>query len=69
MLEEKAAVAREEMVRFYPESTAQEWMEQHVSPVVGPLHRIIEEIGACVAEMVPPAVCEDLPAPASGTRP
>lgn len=53
VLQEKVAAVREEMVRLYPESTAQEWIEEHVSPVVAPLLRITEEISACVNEMVP----------------
>ncbi|KAJ3607530.1 hypothetical protein NHX12_024581 [Muraenolepis orangiensis] len=53
-VEERAAEAREEMVRLFPDSTAQEWMEQHVSPVTGPLRRISEEIGACLSETGPP---------------
>ncbi|XP_042370237.1 hexosaminidase D-like [Plectropomus leopardus] len=52
-LEEKVEEVKAEMVRFYPESTAQEWIEEHVSPVVVPLQRITEEIRACVNEMVP----------------
>ncbi|XP_074475248.1 hexosaminidase D isoform X1 [Sebastes fasciatus] len=52
-LQEKAEGVREEMVRLYPDSTAQEWMEEHVNPVVAPLQRITEEIRACVNEMVP----------------
>ena len=50
---QKLEVVREEMVRFYPDSTAQEWIEEHVSPVVAPLQRITEDIRACVKEMVP----------------
>ncbi|CAL8282618.1 unnamed protein product [Merluccius merluccius] len=53
MLEEKATAAGEEMARLYPDATAREWMEQHVSPVVAPLRRITEEISACLPEMVP----------------
>ncbi|XP_075949329.1 hexosaminidase D isoform X1 [Anarhichas minor] len=52
-LQEKVEAVREEMVRLYPESTAQEWIEEHVSPVMAPLQRITEDIGACVNEMVP----------------
>ncbi|TDG98328.1 hypothetical protein EPR50_G00217590 [Perca flavescens] len=52
-LQEKAEAVREEMVRLYPDSTAQEWMEEHVSPVVAPLQRITEDIGACLNQMVP----------------
>ncbi|CAL8380473.1 unnamed protein product [Gadus morhua 'NCC'] len=53
MLEERAGVARVEMERLYPDSTAQEWMEQHLSPVAEPLRRITEEISVCLPEMVP----------------
>ncbi|XP_034717242.1 hexosaminidase D [Etheostoma cragini] len=52
-LQEKAGAVREEMVRLYPNSTAQEWMEEHVSPVVAPLQRITEDISACLNQMVP----------------
>ncbi|XP_039990453.1 hexosaminidase D isoform X2 [Xiphias gladius] len=52
-LQQKAEAVREEMVRLYPESTAQEWIEEHVSPVMAPLQRIREDIIACVKEMVP----------------
>ncbi|XP_010736675.2 hexosaminidase D [Larimichthys crocea] len=52
-LHQKVDAMREEMVRFYPDSTVQEWIEEHVSPVMGPLQRITEEIRACVKEMVP----------------
>ena len=52
-VQQKVEAVREEMVRFYPDSTAQEWIEEHVSPVVAPLQRITEDIRACVKEMVP----------------
>ncbi|XP_040923040.1 hexosaminidase D [Toxotes jaculatrix] len=52
-LQQKAEAVREEMVRLYPDSTAQEWIEEHVSPVMAPLQRITEDIIACVKEMVP----------------
>ncbi|XP_032358005.1 hexosaminidase D [Etheostoma spectabile] len=50
-LQEKAEAVREEMVRLYPDSTAQEWMEEHVSPVVAPLQKITEDISACLNQM------------------
>jgi len=53
VLQEKAAAVREEMVRLYPEATAREWIEEHVSPVTAPLQRITEDIRACVGEMLP----------------
>lgn len=53
MLQQKVEAVREEMVQLYPESTAQEWIEEHVSPVMAPLQRITQEIRVCVKEMVP----------------
>ncbi|CAK6974282.1 LOW QUALITY PROTEIN: hexosaminidase D-like [Scomber scombrus] len=53
MLQQKGEEVRGEMVQLYPDSTAQEWIEEHVSPVMAPLQRIIDEIAACVKEMVP----------------
>uniref|UniRef100_A0A674ERK1 beta-N-acetylhexosaminidase n=1 Tax=Salmo trutta TaxID=8032 RepID=A0A674ERK1_SALTR len=47
------AMVKKEMVRLYPASTAQEWVEQHVSPVVAPLQRILEDTRASLLEMVP----------------
>lgn len=38
---------------LFHEATVQEWMEEHVHPVMAPLQRITEEIRACVKEMVP----------------
>ncbi|XP_044035272.1 hexosaminidase D [Siniperca chuatsi] len=52
-LQQKVEAIREEMVRLYPNSTAQEWIEEHVSPVMAPLQKITEDIRACVKEMVP----------------
>lgn len=46
-------MVKKEMVRLYPASTAQEWVEQHVSPVVAPLQRILEDTRASLLEMVP----------------
>ncbi|KAM4624053.1 hexosaminidase D isoform 2-T2 [Polymixia lowei] len=53
MLEQKAEAVRQEMASLYPDSTAQEWVEQYVSPVVAPLQRITQDIRACLLEMVP----------------
>ncbi|XP_034563284.1 hexosaminidase D [Notolabrus celidotus] len=53
MLQQKVEALREEMVQLYPDSTAQEWIEEHARPVMAPLQRITEEIRACVKEMVP----------------
>ncbi|XP_029933415.1 hexosaminidase D [Myripristis murdjan] len=60
VLQEKEEAVREEMARLYPDATVQEWIEQHVGPVVAPLQRITEDIRACLEEMVPPS---DTPSP------
>ncbi|XP_061564165.1 hexosaminidase D isoform X2 [Cololabis saira] len=52
-IQQKADAVREEMVRLYPESTAQEWMEEHVSPVVVPIQKIREDIQDGLKMMVP----------------
>uniref|UniRef100_A0A674ER49 beta-N-acetylhexosaminidase n=1 Tax=Salmo trutta TaxID=8032 RepID=A0A674ER49_SALTR len=46
LVEQRVAMVKKEMVRLYPASTAQEWVEQHVSPVVAPLQRILEDTRA-----------------------
>lgn len=53
LVEQRVAMVKKEMVRLYPASTAQEWVEQHVSPVVAPLQRILEDTRASLLEMVP----------------
>ncbi|XP_051926697.1 hexosaminidase D [Hippocampus zosterae] len=53
LLQQKADVVREEMRHLYPDSTAQEWIDEHVSPVTAPLWRILDEIAACATEIVP----------------
>ncbi|XP_014857802.1 PREDICTED: hexosaminidase D isoform X1 [Poecilia mexicana] len=52
-LQKMVEAVRKEMVNLYPDSTAEEWMEEHVSPVTAPLQRIIDAIPGCVKEMVP----------------
>ncbi|XP_030610701.1 hexosaminidase D [Archocentrus centrarchus] len=52
-LQQKVEAVREEMAKLYPDSTVQEWIEEHVSPVTAPLQRITEDIVACLKEMVP----------------
>lgn len=52
-LQKKVEEMRREMVNLYPDSTAEEWIEEHVSPVTAPLKSIIEAIQACVKELVP----------------
>ncbi|XP_049615562.1 hexosaminidase D isoform X2 [Syngnathus scovelli] len=53
LLQQKVDVVREEMVSLYPESTAQEWIDEHVSPVMAPLQRILDDITTCTVEIVP----------------
>lgn len=53
MLQLKVEAVREEMERLYPEATVQEWIEEHVLPVMAPLQKITEDIRACVNEMLP----------------
>uniref|UniRef100_A0A3B5KT54 beta-N-acetylhexosaminidase n=1 Tax=Xiphophorus couchianus TaxID=32473 RepID=A0A3B5KT54_9TELE len=52
-LQKMVEAVRKEMVNYYPDSTADEWIEEHASPVAAPLQRIIDAIQACVKEMVP----------------
>ncbi|MED6285768.1 hypothetical protein CHARACLAT_032500 [Characodon lateralis] len=52
-LQKEVEAVRKEMVNLYPDSTAEEWIEEHVTPVMVPLQRITEAIQACVKEMVP----------------
>uniref|UniRef100_A0A3Q2YDK3 beta-N-acetylhexosaminidase n=1 Tax=Hippocampus comes TaxID=109280 RepID=A0A3Q2YDK3_HIPCM len=52
-IQSQADVVREEMCHLYPDSTAQEWIDEHVSPVTAPLWRILDEIAACATEIVP----------------
>lgn len=55
VLQQKVDLLRAEMGRSYPESTAQEWEEEHVWPVRAPLQRTLEEITACLTDMLPPS--------------
>ncbi|XP_013888126.1 hexosaminidase D, partial [Austrofundulus limnaeus] len=52
-LEKKAEAVRKEMLELYHDSTAQEWTEEHVRPVVAPLQQLTQHIQACVQEMMP----------------
>ncbi|XP_017271584.1 hexosaminidase D isoform X2 [Kryptolebias marmoratus] len=53
MLQKKAEAVRKEIADLYPDSAAQEWIEEHVSPVMAPLQCLTKDIQACVKEMVP----------------
>ncbi|KAM9717025.1 hexosaminidase D isoform 1-T2 [Menidia menidia] len=53
MLQPKVEAVKEEMMHLYPDSTAHEWIEEHVSPVMAPLQQITQEIHACLKEIVP----------------
>ncbi|XP_034049171.1 hexosaminidase D isoform X2 [Thalassophryne amazonica] len=52
-LGQKVDTLRNEMVHLYPEQTVDEWIEQHVNPVVTPLRRITDDIEACLEELMP----------------
>ncbi|KAK5850432.1 hypothetical protein PBY51_001313 [Eleginops maclovinus] len=52
-MQEKVEALKEEMVRLYPDSTAEEWIEEHVSPVMAPLQRITEDFTSCLNETQP----------------
>ncbi|XP_037546630.1 hexosaminidase D [Nematolebias whitei] len=52
-LEKKVEALKKEMVDLYPAATTQEWIEEHVSPVMAPLQRLTEDVQACLKEMVP----------------
>ncbi|CAG02579.1 unnamed protein product, partial [Tetraodon nigroviridis] len=43
-LQQKVDAMREEMMCLFPDATVQEWIEEHVHPVMAPLRRITEEI-------------------------
>lgn len=51
-LQQKLDLLKAEMGRLYPESTVKEWLEEHVWPVQAPLQRTVEEITACLEEML-----------------
>lgn len=53
VLQQRVELLKAEMGRFYPESTVQEWVEEHVWPVQAPLQRTVEEITACLNRMLP----------------
>lgn len=52
-LQQKVDLLRAEMGRSFPESTVQEWEEEHVWPVRAPLQRTLEEISTCLTDMLP----------------
>lgn len=51
VLQQKVEAVREEMLRLYPDSTVQEWLEEHVSPVLIPLQRIRDDITVSLTGM------------------
>ncbi|KAK7918922.1 hypothetical protein WMY93_010206 [Mugilogobius chulae] len=53
LLQQKCEVLRAEMSRLYPDSTVQEWEEEHVWPVRAPLQRTLEEISTCLENTLP----------------
>ncbi|XP_064179321.1 hexosaminidase D isoform X2 [Anguilla rostrata] len=60
-VELKVEAVRQEMVQFFHESTAQEWIAQHVSAVLEPIRRLLEDIQVAIQEVLPPSF--NLPSP------
>ncbi|XP_072312635.1 hexosaminidase D isoform X2 [Eucyclogobius newberryi] len=52
-LQQKVERVRAEMSRLYPQSTAQEWEEEHVWPVRAPLQTAMEHITNCLKGTLP----------------
>lgn len=52
-LQIKMEAVREEMVRLYQDATAQEWIEEHVSPILAPLQKIVDDTKTCLKEIIP----------------
>ncbi len=42
---------RGEMCLLYSDSTVQEWVDQHVTPVLEPLHNLLRDIETVLNEM------------------
>ncbi|KAJ0060711.1 hypothetical protein NL108_017739 [Boleophthalmus pectinirostris] len=57
VLQQKLQVLRGEMSALYPDSTVQEWEEEHVWPVQAPLQKVLEETTACLRDMLPGHTC------------
>ncbi|KAJ0016265.1 hypothetical protein NQD34_014555 [Periophthalmus magnuspinnatus] len=53
VLQEKLDVLRGEMSALYPDSTVQEWEEEHVWPVQASLQKVLEDTTACLRDMLP----------------
>ncbi|KAJ7987852.1 hypothetical protein DPEC_G00330860 [Dallia pectoralis] len=60
LVNERVELVRKEILSLYPASTAQEWEEQHASPVVDPLQRILEDTRASIQEMVPQNISDSM---------
>uniref|UniRef100_A0A3B4BH42 beta-N-acetylhexosaminidase n=1 Tax=Periophthalmus magnuspinnatus TaxID=409849 RepID=A0A3B4BH42_9GOBI len=52
-IDEKLDVLRGEMSALYPDSTVQEWEEEHVWPVQASLQKVLEDTTACLRDMLP----------------
>ncbi|KAG9350362.1 hypothetical protein JZ751_026717 [Albula glossodonta] len=53
-VEQKMEALRQEMVQLFPDSTAQEWIEQHVAPVLEPLRHLLDDIQVTLQGLIPP---------------
>ncbi|XP_048090105.1 hexosaminidase D isoform X1 [Alosa alosa] len=59
-VEPKVEEVKQEMVQLYPQATVDEWVEQHISSVVAPLHSLLKDLQLAMENMglhapVPPS--------------
>ncbi|KAG7491688.1 hypothetical protein MATL_G00006800 [Megalops atlanticus] len=52
-VEPKVEAVTQEMRHLFPDSTAQEWIQQHVSAVLEPLQSLLEDVQVTIQEMLP----------------
>ncbi len=50
-VESQVREVRGEMCLLYSDSTVQEWVDQHVTPVLEPLHNLLRDIETVLNEM------------------
>lgn len=59
-VEPKVEEVKQEMALLYPQATVDEWVEQHISGVVTPLHSLLKDLQLAMEDMglhapVPPS--------------
>lgn len=59
-VEPKVEEVKQEMALLYPQATVDEWVEQHISAVVAPLHSLLKDLQLAMEDMglhapVPPS--------------